>query len=260
MTALSQRRERVVPEASLHNLSAVVLAWQQDLTTALPGSGSVVDLVTQTGVVDQVVLALLLLFSIISWAIIIQKSWAYRMAERHTRAFLTAFRRSAKFAEVQAACPAMPDSPLVGVFQAGYAEITAQLRAGGGTEASRPLLKSLAAVDRALLRASAVEVNKLEKKVTFLATIASAAPFIGLFGTVWGIMDAFRQIGGTGSTNLSVIGPGISAALIATAAGLFAAIPAVFFYNHFTSKTKALASEIDDFSLEFLNISERNFT
>jgi biopolymer transport protein TolQ len=245
----------------LHNFSAVVLAWQQDLTTALPGNGSVVDLVAQTDVVNQVVLALLLLLSVVSWAIIIQKTWAYRMAERHTQSFLQAFRRSAKFAEVQAACPAMPDSPLVGVFQAGYAEITAQLRpAGAGAEASRPLLKSLNAVDRALLRASALEVNKLEKKVTFLATIASAAPFIGLFGTVWGIMDAFRQIGGTGSTNLSVIGPGISQALIATAAGLFAAIPAVFFYNHFTSKTKALASEIDDFSLEFLNISERNFT
>jgi biopolymer transport protein TolQ len=218
-------------------------------------------LVTQTGPVNQVVLALLLLLSVVSWAIIIQKAWAYRMAERHTRAFLQAFRRSAKFSEVQAACPAIPDSPLVGVFEAGYAEITAQLRpAGSGGEASRPLLKSLTAVDRALLRASAIEVNKLEKKVTFLATIASAAPFIGLFGTVWGIMDAFRQIGGTGSTNLSVIGPGISEALVATAAGLFAAIPAVFFYNHFTSKTKALASEIDDFSLEFLNISERNFT
>ena len=245
----------------MHNFSAVVLAWQQDLTTALPGNGSVVDLVAQTDVVNQVVLALLLLLSVVSWAIIIQKTWAYRMAERHTQSFLQAFRRSAKFAEVQAACPAMPDSPLVGVFQAGYAEITAQLRpAGAGAEASRPLLKSLNAVDRALLRASALEVNKLEKKVTFLATIASAAPFIGLFGTVWGIMDAFRQIGGTGSTNLSVIGPGISQALIATAAGLFAAIPAVFFYNHFTSKTKALASEIDDFSLEFLNISERNFT
>ena len=245
----------------MHNFSAVVLAWQQDLTTTLPGNGSLVDLVAQTDIVNQVVLGLLLLLSVVSWAIIIQKTWTYRMAERHTHAFLQAFRRSAKFAEVQAACSLMPQSPLVGVFQAGYAEITAQLRpAGAGGEPTRPLLKSLTAVDRALLRASAFEVNKLEKKVTFLATIASAAPFIGLFGTVWGIMDAFRQIGGTGSTNLSVIGPGISQALIATAAGLFAAIPAVFFYNHFTSKTKALASEIDDFSLEFLNISERNFT
>ena len=115
-------------------------------------------------------------------------------------------------------------------------------------------------MDRALLRASAVEVNKLEKKVTFLATIASASPFIGLFGTVWGILDAFQKISQTGATNLSVIGPGIADALVATAAGLFAAIPAVFFYNHFTSTTKALASEMDDFSLEFLNIAERNFT
>jgi biopolymer transport protein TolQ len=103
-------------------------------------------------------------------------------------------------------------------------------------------------------------VNKLEKKVTFLATIASGAPFIGLFGTVWGILDAFQKISATGATNLSIIGPGISEALVATAAGLFAAIPAVFFYNHFTSTTKALASEMDDFSLEFLNIAERNFT
>jgi len=246
----------------LHSFSAVVLAWQvQEVATPLSGSQSVFELVAQTGPVNQVVLGLLLALSVVSWAIIIQKALAYRAAERQTATFLQAFRRSTKFAEVQAACSAIPESPLVGVFQAGYAEITAQLRPGsGGAESNRVVLKSLTAVDRALLRASAVEVNKLEKRVTFLATIASAAPFIGLFGTVWGIMDAFREIGGTGSTNLSVIGPGISEALIATAAGLFAAIPAVFFYNHFTSKTKALASEIDDFSLEFLNISERNFT
>ncbi|HEY6508138.1 MAG TPA: MotA/TolQ/ExbB proton channel family protein [Vicinamibacterales bacterium] len=247
----------------MYSFSAVVLAWQvQEVATPPPGSSSsILELVAQTGPVNQIVLGLLLALSVASWAIIIQKALAYRAAERQTATFLQTFRRSTKFAEVQAACPAIPESPLVGVFQAGYAEITAQLRpASGGAEASRVVLKSLTAVDRALLRASAVEVNKLEKKVTFLATIASAAPFIGLFGTVWGIMDAFREIGTTGSTNLSVIGPGISEALIATAAGLFAAIPAVFFYNHFTSKTKALASEIDDFSLEFLNISERNFT
>jgi biopolymer transport protein TolQ len=243
-------------------LSTLVLAWQvQEGATALPGGGSVIDLVTQTGIVNQIVLGLLLALSVASWAIIIQKTWTYRMAERHTAAFLQAFRRSTKFAEVQAACPAVPASPLVGVFQAGYAEITTQLRPSSASpEQGRTVLKSLTAVDRALLRASALEVNKLEHRVPFLATIASAAPFIGLFGTVWGIMDAFQRIGGTGSTNLSVIGPGISEALIATAAGLFAAVPAVFFYNHFTSKTKALASEIDDFSLEFLNISERNFT
>ena len=226
------------------------------------------ELVQRTGPVNQTVLALLAVLSIVSWAIILHKSWAYRSAGRHTRTFLDVFRKSSKFSEVQAVCTTIPDSPLVGVFQAGYAEINAQLRmttaapapAHPGAPAPRPTLKSLAAVDRALLRASAVEVNKLEKKVTFLATIASAAPFIGLFGTVWGILDAFQKISTTGATNLSIIGPGISEALVATAAGLFAAIPAVFFYNHFTSTTKALAAEMDDFALEFLNIAERNFT
>jgi biopolymer transport protein TolQ len=226
----------------------------------------VLELVQRTGPVNQTVLGVLAVLSIVSWAIILHKAWAYSTASRHTRAFLDAFRKSSKFSEVQAVCTTIPNSPLVGVFQAGYAEINAQLRqantsaANPGAPAPRPTLKSLAAVDRALLRASAVEVNKLEKKVTFLATIASGAPFIGLFGTVWGILDAFQKISATGATNLSIIGPGISEALVATAAGLFAAIPAVFFYNHFTSTTKALASEMDDFSLEFLNIAERNFT
>jgi len=227
----------------------------------------VLDLVLRTGPVNQTVLGILGVLSIVSWAIILQKALAYRAASRHTSTFLDAFRKSSKFSEVQAVCAAIPASPLVGIFQAGYAEINAQLRltaapAAGqpGAPAARPILKSLAAVDRALLRASAMEVNRLEKKVTFLATIASAAPFIGLFGTVWGILDAFQKISNTGATNLSIIGPGISEALVATAAGLFAAIPAVFFYNHFTTTTKALAAEMDDFSLEFLNIAERNFT
>lgn len=251
----------------MSTFGALVLALQlQEGAAPLPGSSSVIDLVQRTGPVNQSVLVILGLLSVVSWAIILQKAWAYRAAGRQTVAFLDAFRKSSKFSEVQAACAAIPASPLVGVFQAGYAEINAQLRltaapAGSPVAATtRPTLKSLAAVDRALLRASAAEVNKLEKKVTFLATIASAAPFIGLFGTVWGILDAFQKISTTGATNLSIIGPGISEALIATAAGLFAAIPAVFFYNHFTTTTKALASEMDDFSLEFLNIAERNFT
>jgi biopolymer transport protein TolQ len=124
----------------------------------------------------------------------------------------------------------------------------------------RPTLKSLPAVDRALLRASVVEVNKLEQSISWLATTASIAPFIGLFGTVWGIIIAFQKISQSGSTNLQAVGPGISEALIATAAGLFAAIPAVLFYNLLTQRTKIFASEMDDFSMEFLNIAERNFT
>jgi biopolymer transport protein TolQ len=115
-------------------------------------------------------------------------------------------------------------------------------------------------VDRALMRASVVEVNKLEKRIPFLATTASVAPFIGLFGTVVGIMMAFQGIGQTGSTNLGVVAPGIADALVATAAGLVAAIPAVVAYNHLSNRVKLFASEMDDFAMEFLNIAERNFT
>jgi biopolymer transport protein TolQ len=115
-------------------------------------------------------------------------------------------------------------------------------------------------VDRALIRAATTEVNKLEKRVTFLATAASVSPYIGLFGTVVGIMVAFNRIGATGSTNLAIVAPGISEALIATAMGLFAAIPAVLAYNHFTHRVKEFSAAMDDFALEFLNIAERNFT
>ena len=224
------------------------------------------ELVLSASLVVQFVMGLLLLFSIISWGIVLYKWWAYRGIEKDTRTFLEVFRKSAKFSEVQAVCPSLAQSPLVGMFQAGYAELTAQLRqsqppsSSPGTPAPRPTLKSITAVDRALLRASSIELNKLEKRVTFLATTASITPFIGLFGTVWGIMTAFMNIGAQGSTDLAVVSTPIAEALIATALGLFAAIPAVYFYNHFTSKVKTYASEMDDFALEFLNISERNFT
>ena len=251
----------------MHTLGTLILALQvQEGAVPLAGS-DLVALISKSGPVNKVVLAALVLLSIWSWAIILQKSWSYSSIARQSNTFLEVFRRSSKFSEVQAVCPSLPASPLVGVFQAGYAELNAQFRlttdkvaANPATPAARPMLKSLAAVDRALMRASASEVNKLEKRVTMLATIASAAPFIGLFGTVWGIMITFDRIGATGSTNLATVGPGIADALIATAAGLGAAIPAVFFYNHFTTRVKTYASDMDDFSLEFLNIAERNFT
>ncbi len=253
----------------MHTLGTLVLALQvQAQEGAAPplGDVNVIDLLRETGPVNQAVLAILVILSVVSWAIILQKVLVYRRLEHQTATFLDVFRRSSKFSEVQSVCPTLPASPLVGVFQAGYAELNAQIRAaGGGTGnpgegAGRPTLKSLAALDRALLRASAVEVNKLEKRIPFLATIASSAPFIGLFGTVWGILITFQRIGLTGATNLATVGPGIADALVATAAGLFAAIPAVMAYNHFTTKVKGYASDMDDFSMEFLNIAERNFT
>jgi biopolymer transport protein TolQ len=250
-----------------------LFALAQDAQSAAPaGTGSIdrstdiVSLVADATVVGKVVLLILLIFSAISWAVIFYKIWAYRRAEQQTSTFLGVFRKSAKFSEVQAVCPTLVASPLVGIFQSGYAELNTQLRTDKGdaakpsAAAARPTLKSLDAVDRALLRATAVELNKLEHRVPFLATTASITPFIGLFGTVWGIVVAFQGIATAGNTSLGVVAQPIAEALIATAAGLFAAIPAVYFYNHFTYKVKKFATEMDDFSLEFLNISERNFT
>jgi len=227
----------------------------------------IVSLVARSSLVAKSVLLLLLVFSAVSWGIILYKLWQYRRAEHQSRKFIDVFRRSSKFSEVQSVCKALAASPLVGLFQAAYAELNAQLRQQAGTAdarpspvPARPTLKSLDAVDRALLRASAVEVARLEHRVMFLATTASITPFIGLFGTVWGIMAAFENIGAAGSSSLGVVAPGIAEALIATAAGLFAAIPAVYFYNHLTGHVKRFAAAMDDFSLEFLNIAERNFT
>jgi len=252
----------------LHTLGSFVLALQVQDGAAPVSSGSrvLIDIITKATVINQAVLAILIVISIASWAIILSKSLAYRKVESQTLKFLEAFRKSSKFSEVQAVCATLPASPLVGVFQAGYAELNAQFRLGASQHPNppgatpRPTLKSLTAVDRALLRAATVEINKLEKRVPFLASVASVAPFIGLFGTVVGITIAFQRIGTTGSTNLAVVGPSISEALIATAAGLFAAIPAVLAYNHFSTRVKTFAAEMDDFSLEFLNIAERNFT
>jgi biopolymer transport protein TolQ len=210
------------------------------------------------------VLVVLLCFSAASWGIIVYKRRQFRKAQQHSRAFLDVFRKSSRFAEVQEACGPLSASPLVGLFLAGYAELNAQFRSAGdpkpGTPAARPILKSLEAVDRALIRASTVEVTKLEHRVPFLATTASITPYIGLFGTVWGILTSFMRIAGAGTTSLNVVAPGIAEALIATAAGLFAAIPAVYFYNDITSQVKASVNEMEDFSMEFLTIAERNFT
>ena len=219
---------------------------------------------------SQAVLLVLVIFSIVSWAVIFLKLRQFRSVETQTSSFIEVFRRSSKFSEVQSVCKSLSHSPLAGVFQAGYVELNAQLRqpdhradppAGADDDpAARPVLRSFDALDRALLRASTMEVTKLERRVPFLATTASITPFIGLLGTVWGIINSFTGIGETGSTSLAVVAPGIAEALVATAAGLFAAIPAAYFYNHLTQKVKELASAMDDFSLEFLNIADRNFS
>jgi biopolymer transport protein TolQ len=231
---------------------------------------ALLEIIANATLLSKIVLGLLVICSVGSWGITLDKWWTFRRRRKQSARFLDVFRSSSKFSEVQAVCDSLKDSPLVGLFLAGYAEMTAQLRQQtppadpAGTNprppAARPTLKSLAGVDRALMRASVVEVNKLEKHIGFLATTAAVAPFIGLFGTVVGIMMAFEGIAQTGSTNLGVVSRPIADALVATAGGLVAAIPAVIYYNLLTQRVKVFASEMDDFAMEFLNIAERNFT
>ena len=244
-------------------IALALLQVQGDMSGSTMGSG-VLDLVARSGLLSRFVLLILVLFSVASWAIVFRKILHFRLVESESERFRDVFRRSRKFSEVQAVCGSLNRSPLVGIFQTGYAELNSQLRASNDDDSppsdSSLTLRSIDALDRALQRAAAVEVNKMESRIEFLATTASITPFIGLFGTVWGIMNSFQGIAATGSSSLGVVAPGIAEALIATAAGLFAAIPAVYFYNHLTHRVKLFVSEMDDFSLEFLNIAERNFS
>jgi biopolymer transport protein TolQ len=261
-------------EGVLRLLGILALALQDQAINTGSSSGpavstDIVSLVANASHIVQAVLLVLLAFSAVSWGIIVFKKMQISRAARQTTTFLDVFRKSSRFSEVQSACGNLGASPLVGLFLAGYQELNAQLRAAPSptdasgkpvTPSSRPTLKSLDAVDRSLLRASTTEIAKLEQRVSFLATTASITPYIGLFGTVWGIMTSFQSIAAAGSTSLNVVAPGIAEALVTTAAGLFAAIPAVYFYNDITGGVKAFAGEMDDFSMEFLTIAERNFT
>jgi biopolymer transport protein TolQ len=219
--------------------------------------------VGQLGPMGWFVLSLLLVFSFVSWAIVIYKGFSLRRAHAQSETFLQVFRKSSKFSEVNSVCVQLRASPLVGVFQAGYLEVNQQVRGAPGAAAApppRPTVRSLDSLSRALARAATVEATRLERRLSFLATTASVTPFVGLFGTVWGIMIAFADIGAKGSANLAVVAPGISEALINTAMGLLAAIPAAVFYNFYASRVRVLTAMMDDFALEFLNIVERNFT
>jgi biopolymer transport protein TolQ len=209
-----------------------------------------------TGWVGKSVLAVLLFFSIGSWAVMIAVSQRFNRSVRASRKFVPLFRKAKRLADVQPALGALAHSSLVGLFRAGYAEIEAQIAHSGERE---QVVRSLDAVERSLIRAARIEVARLSRFVPFLATTAAATPFIGLFGTVWGIMGAFGDIAATGSTSITAVAPGIAEALINTAAGLFAAIPALIAYNHFVQRLRQARGEMDDFTLEFLNLTERNF-
>jgi len=216
----------------------------------------------QTGWVAKVVLVILIIFSLASWSVILGKWRELGSARRTSDRFLKVFREAARLNEAAAAAPKYRPSPLAGMFQAGYTELEAQMRvarrsADGGDSLK---VRSLDGIARALDRALGAEVERLQRALPMLATTASATPFIGLFGTVWGIMNTFHAIGATGSTSIVTVAPGIAEALVNTAAGLLAAIPAVVAYNHLLAKVRIMRRRMEDFELEFLNLVERNFT
>ncbi len=235
-----------------------------------PEGPGLFDFFWQSGPMAKFVLGVLVAFSLASWAIMIGKFLQLRRADAQSDRFLDTFHRSARFSEVNAAAAKLGGSPLVGIFQAGYAEIDGQIkhaqdveqrdqgRGGGGERRYR--ISSLGALERSLARAIGVELAGVARWTPFLATTAASTPFIGLFGTVWGIMVAFRDIGLSGSTSLVAVAPGIAEALINTAAGLGAAIPALIGYNYFAARTRGLRARMEDFVQEFLNMAERNFT
>ncbi len=208
-----------------------------------------------TGIVGKAVLAVLLIFSILSWATTIIVWRRFRRSRQSSRRFVSIFRRAKRLVEVQSALAPLAHSALVGLFRAGYAEIEAQIAHTSGAQT----IRSLDSVERSLVRAARIESSRLSRFVPFLATTAAATPFIGLFGTVWGIMGSFANIGATGSTSITSVAPGISEALINTAAGLFAAIPALIAYNYCVQQLRRSRGEMEDFTLEFLNLTERNF-
>jgi len=213
-----------------------------------------------TGWVAKFVLALLAAFSVMSWTLMLIKIHQLRQADGSNRSFLAQFRQAGRLADVQVAARRYPDAPLAGMFRAGYLELEAQARVLERAGQTNGQIKSLVAVERALQRAIGVESARLQRFLPFLATTASATPFIGLFGTVWGIMTAFRAIATTGSTSIVAVAPGIAEALVNTAAGLAAAIPAVIAYNGFLGALRRQRGAMDDFFLEFLNLTERTFT
>lgn len=208
--------------------------------------GEIVDLVSEAGPVAKAVLLVLLLFSLISWAIILSKWGLLRRARVQSGRFLRAFRKSQRLQDVAAVAEQFRPSPLVTVFEGGYDELRRQ-----GAEGN-PV-----AVQRAMQIANSEALTRFERNLPWLAITAAVTPFIGLFGTVWGIMGAFHGLGTSGGATLRAVAPGISEALITTAAGLAAAIPAVIAYNLIGSSIREFAARGDDFALEMLNTIER---
>lgn len=211
------------------------------------------QLIWDADIVVKCVIALLLAASVFSWSIIIQKTLRFRKILKNNETFLDFFETQSNPEQISRRAQKSEDNPLAHVFSEGYSEL-AKLRDGSTGKAD-----VLVTTQRSMNRVRQREISSLERRVPFLATTASAAPFIGLFGTVWGIMNSFLNIGATGATNLAVVAPGIAEALIATAIGLFAAIPAVIGYNYCASKIRKISQDLDHVIGEFMNMIQKNY-
>lgn len=230
----------------------LVFLLQEDLPVApapATSSSALVEMLHNSGPTALVVLALLLAMSVFSWTIMLAKAGAFRRARVKSQAFLRAFRKSSRLSEIAAVAPRYSPSPLVPVFTEIVEEY--QRQTGG-----RGMPRNPVALERAAQTASSEALTGLESQLTWLATIAAVAPFVGLLGTVMGIVDAFHGLGTQGAATLRAVAPGISEALITTAAGLVVAIPAVVGYNQLTARLKEFGARMDDFSRELLNALE----
>jgi biopolymer transport protein TolQ len=213
--------------------------------------GEIVDMMSNSGVVAKLILVALLMFSLISWAIILSKWSLLRRARVQSGRFVRAFRKAQRLQDIAAVAGQFKPSPLVGVFEGGYEEYKRQASISGG-------LRSLLSIQRGMQIGASEEITRLERNLPWLAITAAVTPFVGLFGTVWGIIEAFHGLGTAGAATLRAVAPGISEALITTAAGLAAAIPAVIAYNLIGASIREFAARSDDFALEVLNAVENS--
>jgi biopolymer transport protein TolQ len=223
-------------------------------------SSNIFQMIIHAGLMVKFVLLILFLFSVISWTIIFTKWRLLRKAKQETDYFFELFWESTEFGKMYNECNNLLTSPVAHLFRSGYSEFKRIMKIqtlSTSTDKDSNMQTPLEYVERSLKKTTIDQSNRLERALSFLATTGNTTPFIGLFGTVWGIMQSFRGIGLKGSANLAVVAPGISEALIATAAGLFAAIPAVVAFNYFNSKVMTLRSEMDTFTSDFLSMIER---
>jgi biopolymer transport protein TolQ len=232
-------------------LFTAILTQQTEITRGV-GFNDIWRMAAGAGLVVQLVMLVLLFFSMFCWGIIVYKYVQLNKARRHSYFFLDLFWQSRSLAAVYNESEGFEASPVAQIFRVGYEELT-RLR-----KSKADPRQGLDNIERAMRRARAAETTRMSKALPFLATTGNATPFIGLFGTVWGIMGSFHNIGLTGSANLASVAPGISEALVATAAGLAAAIPAVIGFNHFNSRVRVLDAEMTNFAADFLNIIERD--